>query len=103
MYKVFVPVLLAEKVLVLLVPKSVLFKVEGEVAPGLIVLLFPLRLSVADGVEVVVNPLATPPGLTQLDALPAMAKLVSVPVLAPAASINSVCVALAPDGIPWLK
>ena len=71
------------------VPKSVLLVVEVATPIGTL-FPFPLILNETFGAEVVVNPLATPPGLTQLDTLPVMAKLVSVPVLAPAASIKSV-------------
>ena len=85
-FRVPPPGLEIEKVLDTLVPKSVLLPV---LVPAPIGTLFPLpettRLAVIDAG--VIDPLITPPGLTQLEVVPVNAKLVSVPVLAPAASV----------------
>ncbi len=85
MYNVFVPVLVAEKVRVVLVPKSVLFNVL-VVAPTGTLFPLPVTARVTAGAEVVVKPLVTPPGLTQLDTDPVKAKLLRLPLLAPAAA-----------------
>ena len=84
----------------MLVPKSVLFKVEVEDEAKAIMLPLPVKLNEAVAGLVVVYPFATLPGLTQLDVVPVKAIFVSVPVLAPAASVNIVWVEFAPEGTP---
>ena len=98
-YKVFVPVLLTEKVRLAFKPKSVKLLVLVVVLCGT---LFPLPLTanVTEGAEVVVKLLATLPGLTQFEVVPVSAKLVRVPVLAPAASVSVVTAILEPEGVP---
>ncbi len=98
-YKTSVPVFVAEKVRVLLVSKLVLLAVLVVTPTGMLFPL-PLKASVTEGAAVVVNPLLTPPGLTQLDAVPVNAKLIRVPVLAAAASVRVVTAVLEPEGIP---
>ena len=86
-------------------PKLVLLVILGVVLPAGMEFPFPKAARVAEGAEVVVKPLVTPPGFTQLEEAPVKAKLVSVPVLTPAAS-DSVLYGkdeLLPDGTPWLK
>ena len=82
-------VLVIEKVPDVFVPKSVLFAVVVTALCGTL-LPFPLTASVTVGADVVVNPLATPPGLTQLETVPVNANVFKVPVLAPVASVNNV-------------
>ncbi len=102
MYRVFVPVLLAEKVREEFVPKSVKLLVLVAVPCGTL-LPFPLKVSVTDGTLVVVNPFATAPGFTQLEVVPVSVKLVRLPLLVPVASLSMVTDVLVPEGIPWLK
>ena len=101
MFKMPVPELVITNVLLPAAIKLVLFNVEVEVDPSVMELPFPLSEMDAVGAFVVVNPFATPPGLTQFDVVPVVnAKLVSVPVLLPAASVNKVLVLLLNPAAP---
>ena len=97
------PVLMATNVLVEALPKSVKLVLVGVELPAGMLLLLPLTDKDEAIVAGVVDPLITAPGLTQLETDPVKAKLVSVPVLAPAASISAVTAVLLPEGMPWLK
>ena len=78
-----------------------LFKVEVEVAPSVIAFPSPLTAMAAVGAIVVVAPVVTPPGLTQLEVVPVSAKLARVPFLPfPLASIKVVTVLFAKDAAP---
>ncbi len=83
----------------LLVSKLVLLAVLVVTPTGM---LFPLPFItiVTEGAEVVVNPLATPPGLTQLETVPVKVMLVNVPVLPATASVSVVTAVLLPEEIP---
>ena len=99
MLRVPLPAFVIEKVRVVLVPKSVKLLVLVLLPTGTLLPL-PLTAIVAVGADVVVNPLATPPGLTQLDVVPVSAKLTNVPVFVPVASVRVLIPVLVPDGIP---
>jgi hypothetical protein len=89
-----------EKVAEVFVPKSVLLVVEVVVPKGML-LPFPDTLMVEVGGVTTVYPLATPPGLTQLEVLPVKANAFSVPLIALAeASVSTVEVELLNPATP---
>ena len=104
MFNVPEPLLVITKVLEETEAKSVLFKVEVEVEPWVMLLPLPETEIEAVGAVIVVKLDTTPPGVTQFEAVPVKAILVSVPLIPfPEASVNVVTVALLLAAKPWLK